>query len=337
MTMTYAVDTAEGGRPATGTGRRKGTLFLRLGALAMFGLIMAYFALTARGFASPFNLFNVIEQTAVMGVLSFGMAVVLIGGGTDVQTGGIDLSIAANAGFCAAVYATLLAGGQGDLVAAGAALATGIAVGLLNAFAVVRLGILPLLSTLAVMNIVAGLELTVTENAVIGASSPLIQFIAMGRFLGLSTLAWIFILFSAVMTWVIHYSRLGLRLYAVGGHPEAARAAGINTGLYVAGTYAFSGFCAGLAAILLVARLSASTTATGQLLLAILAAALLGTVFSRRFVPTAGGTILATLFIGFLANGFQLSNVSYYWVNGVQGVLILMVVAVTTFAKPQGK
>lgn len=65
-----------------------------------------------------------------------------------------------------------------------------------------------------------------------------------------------------------------------------------------------------------------------------LAAALLGTVFSRRFVPTAGGTILSVLFIGFLANGFQLSGVSSCWVYGIQGALILLVVAVTSFARP---
>ena len=132
MTMTHAAETIDRGPKAPVAPRRTGTLFLRLGALAMFGLIMAYFALTARGFASPFNIFNVIEQTAVMGVLSFGMAVVLIGGGTDVQTGGIDLSIAANAGLCAAVYATLLAQGHGDVVAAGAACNTATLIGEAN-------------------------------------------------------------------------------------------------------------------------------------------------------------------------------------------------------------
>ena len=271
-----------------------------------------------------------------MGILAFGMAVVLIGGGTEVQTGGIDLSIAANAGLCAAVLATLLAGGTDQWVAFAATFGTGMAIGALNALAVVRFHILALLATLAVMNIAAGLELTVTQNSVIAATSPVLSIIGLGRFMGLSALAWIFILFTLILAWVIHYSPLGNRLYAVGGHREAARAAGIKVGAYITGTYIFSGFCAAFAAILLVARLNASTTATGQLLLAILAAALLGTVFSRRFVPTVGGTLLSVLFLGFLANGFQLSNVSYYWVNGVQGALILLVVSVTTFAKKSG-
>ena len=64
-----------------------------------------------------------------------------------------------------------------------------------------------------------------------------------------------------------------------------------------------------------------------------IAASLLGLVFSRRFVPTIGGTLLSVLFIGFLANGFQLLNVSSYWVSGVEGAMILLVVAATSFAR----
>ena len=323
----------EAQRGAKSAGRRFSAVIVRLGAIAAFAAIMIYFALFAPGFTSTYNLINVVEQSAILGVLAFGMTVVIIGGGSDITEGGIDLSIAANMGLCAAVYATLLSMGQGDFVAVAGAIATGMIVGALNAVAVVWLGILPLLASLAVLNIAAGAELTLTQNTVIGATSPLLSLLVSGSFLGISALAWALILFSAIMILWIHKTAFGIRLYAVGGHPEAARAAGINVPFYLAFTYIFSGFCAAIASVLTVSRLSASTPGAGEMLLSILAAALLGTVFSRRFVPTIGGTLLSVLFIGLLANGFQLLNVSSYWVNGVQGALILLVVAVTTFAR----
>ena len=316
--------------------RRKniGALMIRLGAVGCFALILIYFALTAPGFLSFYNILNVVEQSAILGILAFGMSVVIIGGGSDVQTGGIDLSLAANTGLCAAVFATISNAGYPVIIAIAATVATGVVVGLLNAIAVVRLNILPLLATLAVMNVVAGAELILTQNTVLSVTSDFVSGLAMGSFGGISFLAWSLIIFTCIMICALHFTGIGLRLYAVGGHAEAARAAGIAVGRYLTGTYLFSGMCAALASVLLVSRLSASTPGTGELLLSILAAALLGTVFSRRLVPTAGGTILSTLFIGFLANGFQLLNVSSYWVNGVQGTLILLVVAATSFAKP---
>jgi ribose transport system permease protein len=330
--MTAVTDTAvaRGSRPGV---KGFAKLAVRLGAFAGFAGIVVYFALTARGFATPFNLTNVVEQSTILGLLAFGMTVVFIGTGTDVQKGGIDLSIAANAGLCAAVYAVLMRDGYGDGLAIPAAILTGIIVGWLNGLAVVTLRINPLLGTLAVMNIAAGLELTVTENTVVPVKSDLLSVLAFGRFLGFSTLGWCLIIASALLIWLVHFSRIGLRLYAVGGHIEAARAAGIPTGRYIYGAYIFSGFIAGLTSILIVSRLSSSTPGTSLMLLPILAAALLGTVFSRRVIPTIGGTLLATLFIGVLANGFQLLGISSYWVAGVQGALILLVVAVTTFAK----
>ena len=314
--------------------RSLAALLVRVGAFVAFAGIMLYFAATARGFTSTYNLLNVVEQSAILGVLAYGMTVVFIGTGTDVQKGGIDLSVAANAGLCAAVFVTLLGQGYHEVIAVAAALVTGMVVGALNGLAVVTFRIMPLLGTLAVMNIAAGLELTITENTVVSASSEMLTTLSFGRFLDVPALAWCLILFTLFTFATVHHTRLGLRLYAVGGHIEAARAAGLNTGAYVYGAYIFSGFCAGLASILIVSRLSASTPGTGLLLLPILAAALLGTVFSRRFVPTIGGTLLSVLFIGYLANGFQLLSISSYWVNGVQGALILLVVALTSFAKP---
>jgi len=316
------------------SGKALGTMLVRVGAIGIFAIILLYFALMAPGFLNFYNVLNVVEQSAILGVLAFGMSVVIIGGGSDVQTGGIDLSLAANTGLCAAVFAVSTNAGFAFPTAFALTLATGLAVGLLNAVAVVVLNILPLLATLAVMNVIAGGELILTQNTVVPMSSDIVMTIATGSFAGISVLAWCLIIFTVIMLLFLRFTGIGLRLYAVGGHPEAARAAGLSVGSYVGGTYVFSGLCAALASVLLVSRLSASSPGTGELLLSILAAALLGTVFSRRFVPTAGGTILSTLFIGFLANGFQLLNVSSYWVNGVQGTLILLVVAATSFAKP---
>ncbi len=65
------------------------------------------------------------------------------------------------------------------------------------------------------------------------------------------------------------------------------------------------------------------------MLLSIVATAFLGIVFSRRLVPTIGGTLAAALFLGILINGFQLMRLSSYWVSGIEGALILLVVAAT--------
>ena len=314
--------------------RALAALFVRLGAFAALGIILLYFAIYARGFTSSFNLQNVVEQSVILTMLAYGMTVVFIGTGTDVQKGGVDLSVAANAGLAGAVFVTVLNLGWAEPIAILAAVLTGMAMGLLNGIAVVAFRIMPLLATLAVMNIASGFELTITENNVVGASSEFLTMLQFGRFLGISALAWVLVVFTIFVSILMHFSPFGVRLYAVGGFPEAARAAGLNVGRNIYFSYIFSGLCAGIASVLIVSRLSASTLGTGLLLLPVLAAALLGTVFSRRFVPTIGGTLIASLFIGFLANGFQLLGVSSYWVSGVQGALILLVVALTSFAKP---
>lgn len=306
------------------------TRFLALGAVA---LILIAFSLTTRGFLTGWNVMNVLEQSAILGVLALGMAAVIVAGGPDVQTGGIDLSLAANMGLCAAVLAVSLRAGWSEPAALAATFASGMTVGAINGLAVVRLRILPLLVGLAMMNVVGGLELTLTENTVIPATSPLLALLSGGRLLGVPALIWVLGLVSLVSALLLHATPLGPRLYAAGGHPAAARAAGLRVGLLVWGSYTFAGFIAAFGAVLAVSRLSASTTGMGEILLSVLSAALLGTVFSRRGVPTVGGTLIAVIFIGCLASGFQLRGLSSNWVSGVQGVLILCVIAASGLSR----
>lgn len=318
------------GRHQTYTRQIDGGMLLRSGSLLGFALVTAYFALAAPGFLSVGNIANVLEQSAILGVLSFGMTIVMIAGGSNVITGGIDLSIANNLGLSAAVYAACLRMGQPDVVALLLTLATGLAVGGLNAVAVVGIGILPLIATLTVMNICAGFELVITQNTVLPASSPLLTLLSGNGPFGVSTLAYLLLIVGIILIVAIELTPFGVRLYAVGGFREAAIAAGLPVNGYIATSYILSGICGSIGAVLSVALLSGSSTGSGDMLLSVVVTALLGVVFSRRFVPTISGSLLSVLFIGFLINGFQLTNISSYWVNGVEGLLILFAVATTS-------
>ena len=344
--MSVVTSRPAGASPASGTlvepavppaaGSRSTALLIRVAAYVAFAVVMLYFAVFARGFVNPTNLVNVVEQSAVLGVLAFGMTVVVIGGGSNVVSGGIDLSLAANVGLSGAVFAVSLKAGYPPAVAVLLTLGTGLAIGAVNALAVVGLGILPLLATLAVMNVCAGAELVLTENVVITVDNPLTDFFSNASFLGVSALAWSFVVATLVFAVLLQLSRWGLRLHAVGAYPDAARAAGLPVIRYVVSSYLVSGLCGAVASILYVSRLSSATPGAGEMLLSVIVTALMGVVFSRRLVPTVGGTLLSVLFIGFLVNGFQLVHVSSYWVNGVQGVLILLVVSMTSLTRREG-
>ncbi|MCC8402300.1 ABC transporter permease [Paraburkholderia sp. MMS20-SJTN17] len=311
-----------------------GTQFwLRCGAALAFALVFAAFALSSPLFLTVANLANVLQQSVIVGILGFGLTVVLIGGGSDPIKGGLDLSVAANMGLCAAVYAVALREGVPEVAALPLTVASGALVGAFNAFAVIGLRIFPLLATLTTMNICAGFELVLTQNTSVPATSSFLTFLLDSGPFGVPHLAYTLVVVAVLFTVLIHYTPFGLRLRAVGAHRDAARTAGITVNAYVASSYVLSGVAAALAAITSAALLSGSSPGSGENLLAVVAAALLGVVFSRRLVPTIPGTLLAVLFIGIVSNGFQLDNLSSYWVNGVEGALILFVVATTALVR----
>lgn len=307
--------------------------WLRSGALFAFAIVVAVFALTSPLFFTLTNLANVLQQSIVIGLLGFGLTIVLIAGGPDPIRGGLDLSVAANLGLCAAVYAVTLRDGYSPLLSVALTLITGATVGALNAVAVIALRIVPLLATLTTMNIAAGFELVLTQNTPVPASGALLTYLLGDDPYGLPHLAYALLLAAGAFTVIIHYTPFGLRLAAVGAHRDAARAAGIRTVRYVATAYVLCGVAAAFAALASTALLSGSSPGAGDNLLAVVAAALLGVVFSRRLVPTIWGTLCAVLFVGVIVNGFQLDNLSSYYVNGVEGVLILFVVATTAIMR----
>ncbi|WP_323120337.1 ABC transporter permease [Burkholderia alba] len=320
-------------RPVFATTLAAPRFWLRHGAWLAFALVFAGFSLSSPLFLSPANLGNVLQQSAVTGLLAFGLTIVMIGGGADAIRGGLDLSVAANLGWCAAVFAVAKRAGHGDAVACALTFAAGAAVGALNAWAVTRLRILPLLATLTTMNLCAGLELVLTQNTSVAAASPLLDTLLADGPFGVPNLAYALLIAAGLSSALLHRTPYGLRLHAVGAYRAAAVASGVDAARYVASSYLACGLAAASAALASSALLSGSAPGAGDNLLPVVAAVLLGVVFSRRFVPTIPGTLVAVLFVGMLINGFQLNNVSSDWVNGVEGLLILFVVAATALQR----
>ena len=315
--------------------RFRPAMSLRTAALAAMLLLLAMLSWRAPGFLLAGNIENIIQQAAILGLLAFGMTTVMIAGGSDVVRGGIDLSIAANMGFCAGLYAVLAHDGYSDAIALAATLLAGMAIGILNAVAVMGFGIVPLLATLAVMNLCSGLELVVTHNTVVSAATPLLETLGGDGPLGIPWLAIVFAGAAAGLSAILDHSPIGLRLRAVGAHREAARAGGIRVNAYVCASYLISGACAAVASLLSTSLLSGSSPGSGESLLPAILTTLLGVVLSRRLTPSIGGTVLGVLFIGALVNAFQLLNLSSYWVSGVEGTLILLAVGATGVARRQ--
>ncbi|MFS2225941.1 ABC transporter permease [Pantoea sp. B65] len=322
------------GRPdSAGTRRERSGHWLQGSALLIIIAVLAIFAVLSPIFLTVGNLGNVLQQTAVTGTLAFGLTLVMIAGGNNSLTGGIDLSLAANLGLSAAVFATQLSQGASVAMAIVYALLSGAALGLFNAFAVVWLRILPLLATLTSMNIAIGLEMVVTQNSTVPVSGPLFDLLLGAGPLTLPWLAWGFMLLALVFIVLAHFTPFGLRLQAVGSHRLAARANGLAVSRYIAASYLLCGLASGIAALGSVTVLSGSSPGANDNLLMVIASVLLGVVFSRRLVPTIGGTLISALFLSLIANGFQLINVSSYWINGVEGVLILLVVSLASLLR----
>jgi ribose transport system permease protein len=316
------------------TGSRRVQQFNLRALLPFTGLIavmveVVFFSTQAPGFLTSSNLLNIFVQGAVVAVGAFGLAVVVIGGGDDVVTGGIDLSIGATIGLSGTTAALVLRGGSPVLLALAAALGVAVLVGTINAGAI-ALGIRPLLATLAMMGIATSADLLVSNNLQIPVKNGFFVWLRAGRPLGVPAPVVVLVVLF-LLTWVVvGFTKIGVRLYATGGNPIAAQVAGIKIRRYVAVTYLFSGFCAGVAGVLLTARSSGSTPGAGSpLLLDIILAAFISVIFSRRLVVNILGTFVGGIFVAALTNGFTLINVPTFWVSGVKGALILLVVAVS--------
>jgi len=298
------------------------------GILFALLLLCLALAIARSNFLTAYNLTVVIRQASFIGLVALGQTLVLL-------LGGIDLSVGTAAGFSAIIGALMLInlGIHPWLVIPCTAL-FGLMIGLINGFFVARVRLNPFIVTLAAGEVFAGLTLVITRGYPIGPLGQRFTVFGNGSVLGVPVPILFFLGGSAILTWLLGFSRFGRNIYAIGGNREAAKLIGIPVARVEATVYGLAGMFAALAGILYASRMDSAQPAVGAgWLMGAITAAIIGGTSLSGGQGTIVGTVLGTTLMAVLSNGMSLLNVSGYWERVVIGGVVLVAVLVDVLRK----
>ena len=277
---------------------------------------------------APSTFFTVNNARIIAGdsAISAMLAIALI---LPLASGTFDLSIAANMGLSVVTIILLMSHGHSAFVAVLAGVGLSLVVGLVNAYIVEFLHVDSFIGTLGMSSVLAAATYYVTNGTQIYLTGhTTFQAIANHQLLGLPLAFFYMIVLALVIWYVLEYTPLGRRVYAVGGNPIAARLAGVSVRKVSFFALLIAGLLAGLIGIILAGKLSTANTTVGPpYLLPAFSAVFLGTtqILPGRFnVP---GTLVA---IGMLATGvkgLQLVGAPIYVNDLFNGVALIVAVA----------
>jgi ribose transport system permease protein len=294
------------------------------GVVVALIIVVGYLTLTQEAFLSWANVMNIVKANSVVFVLAVGTTFIVI-------SGGIDMSAASMVAASGMVLGLALEAGWSLPVALLAALAFGVAAGLLNGLLITRAKISFLVVTLGAMSIWSSFALIVNGSQSVSVYSspgfgPLLNFV--NGDIGPVPVLLVFDTVLALLAgFVLRQTAFGRALFATGSNQEAARLNGINVAAVLAAVYGIGGLAAGLSSIVLVGRLTAApATADSTMLMTMLAAVLIG---GTSFTGGSGGivgTAIGVLFLSVLQNGLTLSDISSFWQGMVSGAILIVAV-----------
>ena len=301
------------GRPGLATLIEKFPLILFLALLVWLSVQSPYFL-------SWQNISLMLVQSVPLAILCFGLVCVIAVGGDDVVSGGIDLSLPATAVLGVALLSLGLAEWHTPYLLLLALLAAVcLLCGAINGLLVLAAGLPPLLATLSTSVAFTGLTDLLTGQRRLAVSDPLLG---------------VFILFQ----FLLHPSRFGQHVQAVGGNRDMAQMSGLNVRRLTLLVWLLAGIAAGLAILPLLSQGSGSSSGTATpLLLETVLATFIGAAFSRRRVVTIWGALLGAILVNALSNGLGLLGVNIFWMGAIKGGLILVVLAASAVRHKGGE
>jgi ribose transport system permease protein len=284
------------------------------------------------GFASPSflssgNLLAMLLGMSIEVIIAVAMTNLLV-------SGGFDLSVGSVVGFIGAVTAKLLVTGFPVPVAVLIGILIGGAIGLFNGFVVAKLGINAFVTTLASLSMFRGLTLVIAQGQNIANLPEAFRSIGQATLFGIQSPVIIAVVIIILGDIMLRRSRFFRQSYYIGGNEKAARLSGIPVDRMKVLAYFLTGLFAGIAGIVMTARLgSASMTAGTGLELRVLTATIIGGASLQGGEGTVFGSFLGALLMALITNALTLLGVNIYWQTFVIGATLLGAVTVDRLGK----
>jgi len=277
-------------------------------------------------FFSISNIMNILEQVAVLGIVSSGMTILII-------LGEIDISAGANIGLSSCIMAMLLQGSDSSFLP----VLVGISLAIGNSFLVGLTSEVfrapSFITSLAFISVFQGIALAITKGSFQTIYGKF-ETIGMARFAQVLPLSFIISIGAYLFVhFLLSYTKFGRRIYAVGSNPAAAYLSGISVTKTKLAGFLLNGLFIGIAATVLLSRIGAAQPSTGSgiELRAIGAVVIGGTPLSGgkgRII----GTLLGVFLMGIISNALNMLRVNPYLQEVTFGFLIIAALAVSALS-----
>lgn len=287
-------------------------------------------------FLSLDNLSSMAFQFPEYGILAFAMMLAML-------TDGIDLSIVGISNLAGILASLIMVNMMPDnptlfhailviVLAIIVAILTGVVCGYINGTVISKIGIPPILATLASMQLFTGIAIIITKGTAIFGLPNYFLEIGNGSIGFVPIPLILFILFAVLISIVLNKTSFGLKLYMMGTNSKASKFSGINNSRMLIKTYILSGVLAAFVGLIIISRTNSAKAdyGTSYTLQAILISVLGGVNPSGGF-GTIGGVVMAILTLQFLSSGFNILRFSNYFKDFAWGAVLILVIVLNYF------
>ena len=304
----------------------------KYGILIVLIVMCIFFTILSPAFLSVTNVLNILNQTAIFGILALGMTFVIISKGIDLSVGSVLALSALVAASLSPLQAQMrLYQNLPDLpviIPIMAALAVGALCGAINGFLVAYTKIPPFIATLGMMTVVRGYTLVYSNARPLSNLTPEMNAIG-GRVFDIPVPILIYLFVFLLSYILLNKTRFGKNTYAIGGNIVAAEVSGINVKKYQVMIFAYCGLLAGIAAVVFTGRVGSVHPGAGEgFELTAIAAATIGGTSHSGGVGTIGGALIGALILSVMRNGMTLLGFSPHIQRILEGVIIISAVII---------